>query len=50
MAGREERKETHRVLVVTCEKNRALVRPRGMWQEILKRNFNKQNCGGRGFY
>jgi hypothetical protein len=42
----EERKETHRVLVITSEKKRTLGRPRGIWEEILKRNFNKQDCGG----
>jgi hypothetical protein len=46
----KERKETHRVLVVTSEKKRTLGRPRGtsIWDEILKRNFNKLDCGGWG--
>jgi hypothetical protein len=34
--------------VLTNEKKRTLGRPRGIWEEILKRNFNKQDCGDGG--
>jgi len=29
-------------------KKRTLGRPRGIWEEILKQNVNKHDCGGGG--